>query len=437
MSTSPKGPITRQRNRAASTTVQPELILPQAKPKRRQSNRSASTSKSKSKSKTPTSDTEWCPCRTGTTVDNRHWIQCSYCTQWWHVECLGLTDTELALFTEAPVSDSASSDNETKNPYRCPTCQISALSRNSRIINLIQSSVTAKALCGSSVPGESLHNSTTHTPNPPIPNTIDSNNLQPITSSSPIPYGASHPGQHIVILDKITPQDRLKKSSEIKKEIATHKPDLHFRYTYPLPGGGIAIHCNSAEDEEKALKDWPKDSFGSPGLVAHRPSRSVPNKTVVVKSVSTHLTEENIKLQIDSQCSTSVEVKRFWSNQYNKPIPVISVTFPTSAQAGDAIDKGLRINERVHPCEAKRSFKVIRCLYCQQFGHQAATCRGDKRCQRCSKDHIHSHVECTAVPHCSNCGGGHPASSSHCPTFQHYFTKLKSRSLIHNETPST
>ena len=104
------------------------------------------TRSAKPKLSKPKDSLDWCPCRLGTIglSDNKHWFQCTFCLQWWHFECLGLTQEEFALFQDTD-SDNDAEEVDSK-PYRCPCCQISVLAQNPNIICKVQSSITIKSL---------------------------------------------------------------------------------------------------------------------------------------------------------------------------------------------------------------------------------------------------------------------------------------------------
>lgn len=60
----------------------------------------------------------------------------------------------------------------------------------------------------------------------------------------------------------------------------------------------------------------------------------------------------------------------------------------------------------------------LRCFSCQEYGHVAAVCRGQKRCAKCGKN------DCTLIdcentePKCIHCGGNHLVGSVNCPRRQ-------------------
>ncbi|XP_055924724.1 uncharacterized protein LOC129956803 [Argiope bruennichi] len=60
----------------------------------------------------------------------------------------------------------------------------------------------------------------------------------------------------------------------------------------------------------------------------------------------------------------------------------------------------------------------LRCFKCQRFGHSQGTCRGSRRCAKCSVDDHETSVCSTQTFKCLNCSGSHPAYSRDCPKWK-------------------
>jgi len=59
---------------------------------------------------------------------------------------------------------------------------------------------------------------------------------------------------------------------------------------------------------------------------------------------------------------------------------------------------------------------VLQCYRCQGFGHIAASCNCEPKCQKCGGEH--GRQECdVSEPKCANCGGAHTASSYECSRY--------------------
>ena len=57
----------------------------------------------------------------------------------------------------------------------------------------------------------------------------------------------------------------------------------------------------------------------------------------------------------------------------------------------------------------------LRCYCCQQYGHVAAVCRGNKVCGRCGKENCKEECKEKEKAECIHCGGDHYAGSAQCP----------------------
>ena len=75
--------------------------------------------------------------------------------------------------------------------------------------------------------------------------------------------------------------------------------------------------------------------------------------------------------------------------------------------------------------DLRRKDSAIQCLRCQGFGHKAPFCRLTRKCRLCAE--LHDTRLCPnkeRPPKCASCGGGHPASSTDCPTKTKYMKTM-------------
>ena len=68
------------------------------------------------------------------------------------------------------------------------------------------------------------------------------------------------------------------------------------------------------------------------------------------------------------------------------------------------------------------------CYKCQNFGHNAASCKGSPRCVACSGAHSVKDCHHTGSPRCCNCGGPHTANYGGCPRMKQAKQVEKTRS---------
>ncbi len=331
---------------------------------------------------------EVCPCEKDKEFENSSGIQCDQCKQWWHSNCLGISNNVLKKLA--------------KSYYICPSCSITNLKQDQTIRDKVSKLIEL-----------------VKEPGP--------------TSPSAQPTCTLHSGadkEHIVILDNIKAKKEFKNSAAIKKEINKQNPKINFSIAYSLAGGGIAIHCKDAGSRNIALKKWKKGAFGSEQINQHLPSSDSPTQSIVVRSISTRLSEKSIKEEIEQTYNSPVEVHRLQNTKSQLPFPLVKVTAKRDI-AAKLIEKGVSIRGKHHRCEASRRVKPIRCYQCQRFGHCADTCLYTHRCVCCSGDHP-SDLGCTIPSLCANCGGPHSADYNKCPVFTSLQIKLSYRHVVQN-----
>jgi hypothetical protein len=235
--------------------------------------------------------------------------------------------------------------------------------------------------------------------------------------------------KYIVILDNIHNSVEYQDSKAILREVNRNKPTLNVYHAYPLPGGGICLHLQSAIDVDHALDDWPSGAFQSEAIYPHLPACRSDNITVIARNVNTYATEHLLEHELATAYNQPVFVKRFRNRQTGKPIPVISVKFGDNQTTSQVITNGLLLQGKTIPCEPKRANKVIRCFKCQKFGHVARNCKHIDACITCGCDHS-PEQDCTNILSCANCKGNHRADNNQCPVYIAIRSKLVQRTVI-------
>ena len=108
-----------------------------------------------------------------------------------------------------------------------------------------------------------------------------------------------------MLVDDIRDPARFTRSDKILSEFNKFLPDVQVKYTYSFARGGVAIHLNSIQDEEKVLKSLPKEAFG--GARVHKPKNDV---TMLVKNVSTYISTERVKRILQDKQIGDIIVQR-------------------------------------------------------------------------------------------------------------------------------
>ncbi len=379
----------RLRSRGSATSVSDISSADIQNPKPARASKTKSKTKKSSQPKKPQCQTEsqycpttlekdnpkllLCPCEDDSPEANESWWSaCIRCQQWWHNKCAGLQET-----------------NQENNDFVCVLCYIDSIKSKT-----VKSKIAEKA---------------------------SSQNQSPSDKQSPKQESVQS-SNNIVILDNINDIQDYYNSSRIKSEVNRCKPKLNIQQAYPLPRGGIALHLESPEDTQEALKPWPQ-AFGSE-VTPHKPSRYLAQSKVIVGSVKTHFSEQSIKSDLAQRYPNigPVAVRRFYHRHTKHPLPLIELTCDNKTGA-DWINSGVTILGNDYRVEPKRRFRVVRCYHCQSFGHVAKNCRNPAVCCQCGSNHPNMH-NCTMPANCANCQSAHPADSKLCPVYSAVVTKL-------------
>ena len=367
-----------------------------------------------------------------------YWLECDYCYQWWHKECAGvlrpkgievdITDFSCILcllaHSSIPSHVFVSQDNQ-------PNCQTQELIKDSKQkTSKKKKSANATKLTQKDKDQE---NQTT-TGNSPITEDILSEyeiintttdttictNKQPSSATTntqqnqPPSEKIEKEEEFVVLIDNI--DSPFHSSVDIKREVRKFYPEVEIKHCYPLPKGGIALHTTSLDFQNTLLSEWPPGAFRTPHKVkSHKPLSLSTKATLIVKSVPTFLSTEELQQDIESSYNVQVSIKRlkYRNNRLNRPI--IKIT--SDRKIIQTWQKnGIALNKRLYPCEPIQKDKPIRCFNCQRFGHIAKFCRSEKRCERCSQKH--SILDCpNTFQKCCNCSQEHSASSLNCPQY--------------------
>ncbi len=239
--------------------------------------------------------------------------------------------------------------------------------------------------------------------------------------------------QKIVILDNVKLSKELTNSKNLKSAINKVKPAIKLKQVYPLAAGGIALHCADSESQDSALGAWPKcplnwESEPKP----HKVRNQQPLQSIIIRSVNTKYTEQDLLSHIQTRHPSAVDVHRLQNKSAKAPFPIIKVTLGREEATQILARQSLVLFGKKHPCQTCHSIKVIRCYRCQRFGHTASTCVYTEQCVNCSGNHSH---HCTLPPRCFNCDGEHKADSKYCPTFLTLKNRLEIRKIVSSPRP--
>ena len=335
--------------------------------------------------------TSLCPC--GETVKGKPaWIACDNCQQWWHGNCVNLTRELCSIF-------------KTKNlSFLCPKCIVSKLPESK--LPKTDTDCNQTNLCKSAL-NQNINEQDS-----------EAQKGETVELLSP----ETHNYKNLVIIDGIKTPGKYQNSRNIQKEIRKHKGEIQMKYAYPLNRGGIVVHVETEQEVEILKADWPAEAFcNSTGISVHDNSQ-IPR--CVFKNTSPVHSSEVIREEVRNITGLSVSVRRLKYRDTGRPMPIVVVTCESQENLQVLLKSKIQINKKVIkvvPYQSKR-YTPTRCFNCQEFGHIAALCKKEERCEKCAENHK---GKCVNSFRCVNCGGGHPASSLSCPAF----TDIKERLL--------
>ena len=381
---------------------------------------------------------------TQTDIVEDDWLECDYCYQWWHKECAGVLrpnglDVDisnfsciLCLLAHSTVPTHILFKGEDQQNCQSSKAQKPSLSKKTKQENQKKKKGT-KTLNNNHKEIEQGEQTTSEI-SPSTNNILSEYDIIETVSDSviseskqqiqpPLEHSAKEHSdkeeEFIVLVDNI--DSPFTNSVDIKREVAKFYPEVEIKHCYPLPKGGIALHTTSLDFQNILLSEWPPGAFRTARKVkSHKPLSLSTQATIVVKSVPTFLSEDEIKCDIKSNYQVEVSIKRlrYRSNRLNRPI--IKIT--SDRETIQSWQKnGIALNKRLYPCEPIQKDTPTRCFNCQRFGHIAKFCRSEKRCEQCSEKH--STLDCPKnSTKCCNCSQEHPASSLDCP---HYISRTQ------------
>ena len=167
--------------------------------------------------------------------------------------------------------------------------------------------------------------------------------------------------------------------------------------------GMVVIECKSSEQVVKALNIY---TFGKCPVNVFR--LGIKRKKGVISGVPLEVKPDGIFSAFEGEGLCGVRRLTRYREGVREETKSMCLTF-----------KGEVLPERVYIgylCYRVRPYErgPLRCFCCQQYGHVAAVCRGNRRCGRCGKENCKE--ECMEEPaKCLHCGGEHHAGSSQCP----------------------
>jgi hypothetical protein len=229
----------------------------------------------------------------------------------------------------------------------------------------------------------------------------------------------------VVILDGV--HDNLKKNpSKFLAALKTLKPNLEIRFSRSTASGAMLIQPKRQEDCGSLLKidAFPPNSCLGPKVTGRLPRSQVITHQVIIKNLSTEVTEEDVKEMLERQDLPYMSVKRIISRQRDAPTEMMRLVLKDEGKKKYLLKNGLYLDQMRFKCvvakEDEHKKMAFQCFNCQQWNaHKTAECPNETKCVICGENHRKS--ECTkskSDASCANCKGSHAAWATHCPIFK-------------------
>lgn len=192
-----------------------------------------------------------------------------------------------------------------------------------------------------------------------------------------------------------------------------------------LRNGGLLIELDTAEGADWLKKDTPRVTFLSNiGSGANIKDRSY---QIIAHFVPIQFDPDNTDQLRDYETFNGLEPLSILKAEWIKPIKdrkpsqrvaTMRIFHRDAISANKILKEGASVlNKRIDPRKPKK--EPIRCLHCQQFGHERRDCKVESpKCGRCAGPHETNSCSTDATSFkCSNCKGHHPSYSRDCPRF--------------------
>ena len=170
--------------------------------------------------------------------------------------------------------------------------------------------------------------------------------------------------------------------------------------------GKVLVFPKSEEAKSRLLAT----TLGS-GASLRQTKESSPrdNAFVIIQGVNPSINDEDISKELGRPCKRIVS-----ANLQGAATWKIKVKCSNTEEKASLLKNGISIglsHFKVSDYTTKQG--ILQCFKCQGFGHIAASCGNEPKCQKCSQNHAVKDCEATELK-CANCGEGHLSASFEC-----------------------
>ena len=200
--------------------------------------------------------------------------------------------------------------------------------------------------------------------------------------------------------------------------------EICIKHTRNTVGGSILLEFVDVDTAEEIIETWDKNLFGgNEGIGKLQPRHTA----AIIKQVSRQ-DEDITKNEIEGQFP-GARIEFF--KKGTKFIGTIKIIFKDEESLKAAIETKCRIDNQIYALEVfipKR--RVIKCNFCQKFGHISRRCWNQDKpvCAKCGNNH--ETKDCTVDEQdykCVHCSGNHIAGSFACEKVKEKMEQIESR----------
>ena len=202
-----------------------------------------------------------------------------------------------------------------------------------------------------------------------------------------------------------------------------------------MRNGGLLLEFDSSEAAEWLKGDDVRESF----LTNVGSGANIKNRTyqVIVQFVPIQFRPEDDQQLRDYENFNGLALNSVLKAEWIKPVKdrkrnqrvaTMRVFHKDASSANKILSEGASVlGKRTVPKKPKK--EPIRCLKCQNFGHERRDCRASNpSCARCAKAHETDSCDTERANHkCMNCLGPHPSFDRDCPKFEEKCRQTDSR----------
>ncbi|KAL1138444.1 hypothetical protein AAG570_008508 [Ranatra chinensis] len=139
----------------------------------------------------------------------------------------------------------------------------------------------------------------------------------------------------------------------------------------------------------------------------------------VIRGVDDETLPEELLAELKSEGFPAIRVAQLKSSGDKRKLPLFLIEFQPAVDKNkvNGITNIFGMGVRIEPYKTPKT--PLQCHNCQRLGHGAQCCSAERRCVKCSLNHLAKECNKTKEEfYCALCGGNHAASYRGCPTYK-------------------